>query len=191
MNRNPTPCNNPSASVSHSFIEISRDQATSQPFTDAWQNKDIPRQQLQLVREELSSWFEGRLFPLFDTLVNALKVIPSPAPFPDYIPSILEVGCGVGHYASIIHHTGVYRYVGIDYNAEAIRLAREEWRDLALNTQFFEGEAANLYFQDKEVDVVISSAVLLHMLNWQEALAESARVAKSYLILHRTPIARN
>lgn len=40
-------------------------------------------------------------------------------------PRILDVGCGVGQFAELLFDSGFERYTGLDFSAEAVRLARQ------------------------------------------------------------------
>ena len=42
-------------------------------------------------------------------------------------------------------------------------------------------------YRNNAFDVVISGCCLLHILEYEEAVAEVVRVARSYAIFHRTP----
>lgn len=190
MNRTPVSPQVTSRQVSTSFIEISEEQARAQPLASAWQSADIPRQQLELVRGELDRWFDGAPFPAYDALVSVMKRIRTLSLNPEYAPKVLELGCGVGHYAAVLHRAGIYDYTGVDYNAEAVRLATLEWNHIALSTRFIHTDALTLPCESHSFDIVISAALLLHVFRWGDALREAARVATNTLVLHRTPIAR-
>ncbi|MFC1694031.1 class I SAM-dependent methyltransferase [Candidatus Latescibacterota bacterium] len=40
-------------------------------------------------------------------------------------PKVLDIGCGPGQFASLLHDTGITSYKGIDHSAVAIEMARE------------------------------------------------------------------
>lgn len=174
-------------SVSHHFREISKSDAELWPHTTAWMDPSIPEQQLKLVTWELDKWIqEKEPMILFDTLKACLQ------PLSDISrPMLLEVGCGAGHNSVVIDLIGSFHYTGVDYNPKFIELATENFTFNHPHTGFLVDNALNLHFGDRHFDIVLHSACLLHILPWQLALREGARVAKQYLVLHRTPISVN
>ena len=56
---------------------------------------------------------------------------------------------------------------------------------------FLNGDATRLPFADASWDVVISGCVLLHVPDWQAAVAETVRVTKGWCIFHRTPVSND
>jgi len=157
--------------------EITELQASQRPLTDAWKDQSIPEQQLQLTDGELRRWHKGEHIAPFAAFTKALQSLPSSA------QNVLEIGCGVGHYAEVIP-AGEFHYTGVDYSEEFIRVAklRRPWH------RFEVMDALALEYADREFDTVVSGCCLIHIMDWRKALLEAARVAKSYIILHRTPI---
>ncbi len=163
--------------VSTDYIEITEAEALARPLADAWQNPSIPEQQLALTDGELQRWRRGEDIAPFKAFVKALLLLPRSA------QSLLEIGCGVGHYAEVIP-TGDFHYTGVDYSEEFIRVAkaRRPW------WKFEVMDALALEYDDIEFDVAISSCCILHIVDWRKALAEACRVSRRYVILHRTPV---
>ena len=95
----------------------------------------------------------------------------------------LEVGCGSG--AVCRHMAGTYdlNVTGADVDGEQIKRAQADTGS-ATNVRFLEADAANLPFQDKEFDIVLSFQVMHHISNWLDALDEIRRVlrTKGYFI---------
>lgn len=155
---------------------ITKERAMEEPLSHAWQNASIPAQQLQLTDGELLRWAKGESIAPYDALRSCMQSIPA--------GSVLEVGCGAGHNADVIQQSSEFTYTGVDYSEEFIRVAKERrsWVDFAVM------DALMLDYQDKQFDCVVSGCCLIHIVNWRQALAEAARVARKFLVLHRTPI---
>lgn len=166
--------------VSTDFVEISEAEARANPLADAWQDPSIPAQQLKLTDGELLKWSKGgESIAPFDALSQAVLRTAQESTF---FQNALEIGCGVGHGVDIVRWSA--GYIGVDYSEEFIRVARER-RPYA---KFEVMDALMLDYPDRSFDVAISSCCILHIVNWRIAVKEAARVAKRYLILHRTPV---
>jgi SAM-dependent methyltransferase len=157
--------------ISGELSEITKDQAEAMPMSDAWKDESIPYQQLNLTNREVAAWLAGQSVAPFDVIRESLSGLSG---------SLLEIGCGVGHYNRVIRECGDFQYFGVDYSELAIALAMDDC--------FHVMDASQLDFSDNSFDIVISGCVLLHIVDWRTALKESARVARQYLILHRTPV---
>ena len=57
--------------------------------------------------------------------------------------------------------------------------------------KFVIGDGSNLKLPNRSYDIVISSCVILHQLNYEEHINEAFRLADKYVIFFRTPISRN
>ena len=166
--------------ISTDYQKIAADRAMDEPHSDAWRNPSIPAQQLALTDGELERWFCEEPIAPFDALYDCMQLVDK--------GTVLEVGCGVGHNADVIDEASWlesdFTYTGVDYSEEFIRVAKERrgWFDFRVM------DALLLEYQDKQFDCVISGCILLHIVNWKRALAETARVARKFVVLHRTPI---
>jgi SAM-dependent methyltransferase len=101
-------------------------------------------------------------------------------------PNVLEVGCGSGYYSEVFATLlpGRVRYTGIDYSEAMIALARAQY-----STAVFEiGDATRLPYGDDSFDIVFNGVSLLHIVDYQSAVHESARVASHYCVLHTVPV---
>jgi ubiquinone/menaquinone biosynthesis C-methylase UbiE len=104
-------------------------------------------------------------------------------------PSLVEIGCGSGYYSDVFATLAKSRiaYTGIDYSAAAVKLARRRYP----NGQFLIGDATALAFPDQSFDISFNGVSLMHILDYEKAIAESARVARNAAIFHSTPVFKN
>lgn len=104
-------------------------------------------------------------------------------------PSLLEVGCGGGHYARVLARllpVPLGAYLGLDRSPHMLALARRR----EPGHPFVIGDATRLPFADASFDLVLDGGALLHVLRWREALAEARRVARAGVVLHQVPLVR-
>ena len=93
--------------------------------------------------------------------------------------TVLEIGCGQGVGAGIIHDLFSPReYVGIDLDPKMIERARRKQNGLS-NARFLQGDAAKLPFTDNSFDLAIDFGIIHHIPNWRDALVELHRVLKT------------
>lgn len=101
-------------------------------------------------------------------------------------PRLLEVGCGSGYYSEVFATLlpGSVQYTGIDYSGAMIARARAHYP----STAFEVGDATRLPHADGAFDIVFNGVSLLHILDYQAAVREAARVASRYCIFHTVPV---
>ncbi|HWU56065.1 MAG TPA: class I SAM-dependent methyltransferase [Rhizomicrobium sp.] len=101
-------------------------------------------------------------------------------------PSILEIGCGSGYYSEILETLAASRidYSGIDYSAAAVKRAQKRYP----GGRFAIGDATALAFPGQSFDIAFNGVSLMHILDYEKAIAESARVARKAVIFHSTPV---
>jgi SAM-dependent methyltransferase len=101
-------------------------------------------------------------------------------------PLVLEVGCGSG-YTSEVFATllaGGVRYTGIDYSNAMIARARAHY-PLA---NFEVADATRMPYADAAFDIVFNGVSLMHIIDYQAAVTEAARVAARYCVFHSVPV---
>lgn len=95
----------------------------------------------------------------------------------DGVKTILEVGCGTGHFTRWFQEHG-YAAVGLDSSAEMLAEARRR------NTIDYQtGNAHNLPFASRSFDVVALITTLEFVADPAQALTEAVRVARHGLLL--------
>jgi len=100
-------------------------------------------------------------------------------------PSVLEVGCGNGYYSEVLSRLvqGGLSYTGLDYSPAMVESAKERYPE----QHFDVGDATALGFSDNAFDIVFNGVALMHILNFEGCIRESARVCRSHAIFHCVP----
>jgi len=102
------------------------------------------------------------------------------------VPTLLDLGASSGHYSEVLQLRGfdcIYR--AADYSENFRKLARL----LYPTVEFDICDARELPYLDGAFDIVLSSGCILHILEYEDAIREAVRVARRYVIFHRTPVA--
>jgi SAM-dependent methyltransferase len=101
-------------------------------------------------------------------------------------PRVLEVGCGSGYYWEVFATllTGGVRYTGIDYSDAMITRARTHYP----SASFEAADATRLPYGEGAFDIVFNGVSLMHIVDYQAAIRETARVASRYCIFHTVPV---
>ncbi|MBY5353770.1 class I SAM-dependent methyltransferase [Rhizobium leguminosarum] len=173
----------PAASVSSGYVEIDagRRDSESSRLAASWKAGDLPARQRALVERQLKEYRGGTSIDVFDVFTAALRGI-------DNLPangSLLEIGCSSGYYSEVLEiNRLLLHYRGCDYSDAFIDMARRIYPGLPFDVE----DATRLSYHNDAFDVVVSGCCLLHIPNYEAAIAESARVAKGYVIFHRTPV---
>lgn len=171
------------AGVSSHYVQIQGREAEqeSSRLRGAWQSQDLPARQRELVDTQLAAWRRGVAVDVFDVMTRALRALPSDVRG----MSVLEVGCSSGFYSEVFEIAGLdLHYAGCDYSEAFIGLARQKYPALRFDVE----DATALKNGDDAFDIVISGCCLLHIPEYEVAVAETARVASRYAIFHRTPV---
>jgi ubiquinone/menaquinone biosynthesis C-methylase UbiE len=95
----------------------------------------------------------------------------------------LDVGCGNGAAPIHIAQTFGLDVTGVDVDPEQIEAAQARGQGVD-NVRFMTIDGTQLPFSEGEFDVIFTNKVTHHIPNWQDAIAEIARVLKpgGYLI---------
>ena len=171
-----------SAAVSTGYEVIAAEDVAriAAQLAGAWQDPSIPQQQLGIAEAELKAFEQHRSVPVFDTFAELLSRIPGVSSM-----SLLEVGCASGYYADVLRIRGIgARYTGCDYSPALIALATQRLPGTAFDVQ----DATRLGHDDASFDIVVSGCCILHIPDYAAAIREAARVARSHVLFHRTPV---
>jgi SAM-dependent methyltransferase len=123
--------------------------------------------------------------PRLDLQVAAEAVTATAIPH----PRLLEVGCGSGYYSEVFATLlpGGVDYTGIDYSDAMIERARARYPSMAFEV----ADATRLPYPDGAFDIVFNGVSLMHIIDYQAAIREAARVAARYCIFHTVPVFDN
>jgi SAM-dependent methyltransferase len=173
----------PSFGISSNYVKLKEDETGSESsrLRAAWQATELPQRQRELVDGQLATYRRGEPVDVFDVMIRALRALPAGARG----MSVLEVGCSSGYYSEVLDTAGMgVTYAGCDYSDAFIALARQKYPALHFDVE----DATALSYGPDQFDVVISGCCLLHIPEYEAAVAETARVARQYVIFHRTPV---
>jgi SAM-dependent methyltransferase len=103
-------------------------------------------------------------------------------------PRVLEVGCGSGCYSEVFATLlpGGVQYTGVDYSDAMIARARVQYP----STAFEAADATALPYADGAFEIVFNGVSLMHIVEYQAAIREAARVAAHYCVFHTVPVFR-
>ena len=145
-------------------------------YANTWKDDSFPEKQWRRVEKQLQNINN---VPEFQAAIDCIKTTKLKS------PSILEIGCSSGYLSEVLKKTGIKaRYEGTDYSSSFIHFARQKYPDV----KFTVNDAINLHYKNNSFDVIVSGACILHIINYQKAIAEASRVAKKFVIFHRTPV---
>ena len=168
-------------STGYQQVEEGTVETVSQELRDSWQNASIPEKQRAIVDPQLKAYREGIPVPVFDALVEAL--VANVAKLSG--SQVLEIGCSSGYYSEVFAIKGLgMSYEGCDYSSAFIDYARRLYPGISFAVQ----DATDLRYGDASFDVVISGGCILHIPEYQQAIAEAARVSRQWVVFHRTPV---
>lgn len=167
--------------VSVGYAAIAGD-VDNERLTHGWQSAEIPARQRALQQKELAALYRGRIPPVYHILAQALWPILHSG------DRVLEIGCSSGAYHEILHYLLPLRfsYSGVDYSSAMVAMAQDYYPE----ADFLVADGAHLPYPDAAFDIVISAGVLLHVHNTRDHVAETLRVARHHVVLHRTPVVR-
>ncbi len=169
--------------VSSNYVQIQGSEAEQESIRlrGSWRSQDLPVRQRELVDTQLAALRRGEPVDVFDVMTLALRALPSDVRG----MSVLEVGCSSGFYSEVFEIAGLdVCYAGCDYSDAFIELACQKYPALRFDVE----DATALKYGDNAFDIVISGCCLLHIPEYEAAMAETTRVARRYAIFHRTPV---
>jgi SAM-dependent methyltransferase len=172
--------NHHAVSTGYQVIAPAEIERVAAALGSAWQDPAMPRAQLAVAEAELQAFARSERVPVFDVFVNLLKRVPDVG-----AKTLLEVGCSSGYYADVLRLRGLNtRYTGCDFSSAFIDLGRSRQPGIELEVQ----DATRLRYPDRSRDIVVSGCCILHIADYPAAIREAARVAREYVLFHRTPV---
>ena len=147
---------------------------------EGWQNPDLPDRQWAAFAPILNDMRSGKYRKDFIALAHAVKSTALNDPL------VVEIGCGSGWNAEVLERLLGYpvRYIGADYSFGMVHLGKRHYADASL----LACDAVKLPFGDASCDILLSGTALMHILEYQNAIAESRRVARHFAIFHTVPV---
>lgn len=95
--------------------------------------------------------------------------------------TVLEVGCGAGHFMWAIKDK-VSNLIGLDYSPYMLDLTREQFSKVGLKPELKLGSCWKLPFSSNYVDFSFSIDVNMHIGGSWEAIREMIRVSRQYVL---------
>lgn len=145
-------------------------------YAKVWKDNTFPQKQWNRVEKQLEHVDD---IPEFRAIIDNVRATKLKN------PSILDIGCSSGYLSEVLRKSGIRsRYEGTDYSSSFIDFAREKYPKI----KFTVNNATSLKYKQRSFDIVVSGCCLLHIINYEKAISEAARVSKKYVIFHRTPV---
>lgn len=147
---------------------------------DGWRDNTVAQRQHKAFVPLLQAARLGKPRLDFVVAAKAIKATALADPF------VIEVGCGSGYYSEVLPLLLKYSvdYAGIDYASSMTMLARRIYP----NTRFLTGDACDLPLEAGSCDILLSGTSLMHIAEYQKAIAESVRVSREWCIFHTVPV---
>src|SRR6267154_1213026 len=153
----------------------------SERLAASWLAEGVPGEQRAVVEPQLAAYRAGKPSPAFDALVDILvHNVPGL-----HNQALLEIGCSSGYHSEVLRFKGVdVSYQGCDFSPAFIRLARQMYPSVRFDVE----DATRLSYGSDSFDIVVSGCCLLHISEYEKAIAEAARVSREFVVFHRTPV---
>jgi ubiquinone/menaquinone biosynthesis C-methylase UbiE len=150
---------------------------------EAWHSQKVASIQDNAYRDLIEKMYKGDIRQDLIAAKKALQLIDNKS------FNLLEVGCGSGYYSEIFSFLldAQIQYTGLDYSKAMLQLAKQKYSD----TCFIHGNATALPFNNQSFDVVFNGVSLMHILDYEQAIKESARISRRWCIFHSVPIVEN
>jgi SAM-dependent methyltransferase len=167
------------ASADYSLLS---QESVEQGSYDGWHDHGVTERQDAAYRKLIQQMYAGQPRQDFLAAAEAVRCTEMADPL------ILEVGCGSGYYSEILSHLldRSVRYLGLDYSAAMLQLARKRYPEQA----FILADGTALPFAEGTLDIVMNGVSLMHILSYETAIAEARRVAAHWCIFHTVPVVR-
>lgn len=153
----------------------------SERLAASWLADGIPGKQRAVVEPQLAAYRAGKPNPAFDALVDILvRNVPRLGN-----RALLEIGCSSGYHSEVLRFKRVeVSYQGCDFSPAFIRLARQMYPSVRFDVE----DATRLSYGTDSFDIVVSGCCILHISEYEKAIAEAARVSREFVVFHHTPV---
>lgn len=142
-------------------------------YENIWKDASIPTQQLKVNARTPKDT------PVFESAVRLVRAARLTR------PTLLEIGCSTGYYADVFKNAELnISYEGCDYSDAFITKAKELHPGITFKVE----DATHLTYATGQFDIAISGCCILHIIDYDKAIDETARVAKQFALFHRTPV---
>ncbi len=131
----------------------------------------------EILKKRFESPYALRRYAHHTEYESIVRLIPDGS-------SVLDAGCGEGIISLLLAQQGLPS-TGVDISQPNVEAARREAerRGVSHLTQFRQGDAEHLPFEDKSFDVVMSTHVLEHLPDFDQGARELVRVARKSVIV--------
>lgn len=126
------------------------------------------------MASDYDAWYETDTGRLHDAAQKQIVLSMLPAPSAGERRSLLDVGCGTGHWSFFFAEQG-FEVTGVDISREMIATA-QAWN--TFHCRFAVADAMKLPFPDGDFDVVSAMAMLEFVSDARRACAEMIRCLK-------------
>lgn len=113
----------------------------------------------QVIEQERwhKHYTESGYYPLWTVIADRIMLAP--------VNSILEIACGTGQLALLLRDKGLPKYLGFDFNREAIKSAKEKHKNLICpDFDFVVADAFKTeFFDNHNYDAVLCTEFLEHV----------------------------
>jgi len=159
-------------------ILAGRDDAV--PDSAGWTDASLAATQHACFQGLLAEMRQGRPRDDFKALVKAVAGTGSAG------ESVVELGCGSGWNYEVLRSLwrSTVSYTGVDISPPMIGIAQKTYPE----ARFEVGDAMKTRFADASIEVVISGTVLMHLVDYAEAIRECARISSKWCIFHTVPV---
>jgi glycosyltransferase involved in cell wall biosynthesis len=96
-------------------------------------------------------------------------------------PSVLDVGCGAGHFMWVIKDR-VSKLIGLDFSPEMLKLTRKQFAKTMIIPELLYESCWKIPLPDNSVDIVYQVDVAMHIGGSWESIQEMMRVSRKYII---------
>lgn len=170
----------PLQSTADGYAVVDRTTAIALSVADGWSSDSVAEWQNDAYEALLTDMRAGS--PRVDLSIAAEAVAATGLT----APSLLEIGCGGGYYADVFAHllNGSVHYSGIDRHPTMIAAAIKRRPSLSLAV----ADATRLPHPNASVDIVFNGVSLMHIMDYEAAIAEAARVARHFCVFHTVPV---